>query len=124
MSEKRRALGRGLGALIPSSPGTARPVDVFFRESGPPPAPDGAEPSEPPEEPPHSPAPNPYRDASPDKALAEPPVPREPSIGEGNGHGAPEALHQGEGDAAGGHGGGGFGHRRTAAGGGPGGAGG
>jgi ParB family chromosome partitioning protein len=36
MSEKRRALGRGLGALIPSSPGTARPVDVFFRESPPP----------------------------------------------------------------------------------------
>jgi len=34
MSEKRRALGRGLGALIPSTPGTAaRPVDVFFRES-------------------------------------------------------------------------------------------
>jgi ParB family chromosome partitioning protein len=33
MSEKRRALGRGLGALIPSTPGTtARPVDVFFRE--------------------------------------------------------------------------------------------
>ncbi|MEP6649785.1 MAG: ParB/RepB/Spo0J family partition protein [Lapillicoccus sp.] len=37
MSEKRRALGRGLGALIPTSPGTARPVDVFFRESTPPP---------------------------------------------------------------------------------------
>jgi ParB family chromosome partitioning protein len=36
MSEKRRALGRGLGALIPSSPGTARPVDVFFRETAPP----------------------------------------------------------------------------------------
>ena len=35
MSEKRRALGRGLGALIPTSPGTARPVDVFFRESTP-----------------------------------------------------------------------------------------
>ena len=34
MSEKRRALGRGLGALIPSSagPGAAdRPVDVFFQ---------------------------------------------------------------------------------------------
>ena len=30
MSEKRRALGRGLGALIPS--GADRPVDVFFRE--------------------------------------------------------------------------------------------
>ena len=37
MSEKRRALGRGLGALIPSTPGTAaRPVDVFFRDSTPP----------------------------------------------------------------------------------------
>lgn len=35
MSEKRRALGRGLGALIPSAPtsgGNARPVDVFFRD--------------------------------------------------------------------------------------------
>jgi ParB family transcriptional regulator, chromosome partitioning protein len=33
MSEKRRALGRGLGALIPSGTGTAeRPVDVFFRD--------------------------------------------------------------------------------------------
>jgi len=33
MSEKRRALGRGLGALIPSAPSdTARPVDVFFRD--------------------------------------------------------------------------------------------
>ena len=36
MSEKRRALGRGLGALIPTSPagpGSRRPVDVFFRDS-------------------------------------------------------------------------------------------
>jgi ParB family chromosome partitioning protein len=33
MSEKRRALGRGLGALIPSSaPAAERPVDVFFRD--------------------------------------------------------------------------------------------
>ena len=33
MSEKRRALGRGLGALIPSGPpSTGRPVDVFFRD--------------------------------------------------------------------------------------------
>lgn len=33
MSEQRRALGRGLGALIPSAPSeTARPVDVFFRD--------------------------------------------------------------------------------------------
>ena len=34
MSEKRRALGRGLGALIPTSPdgnGSSRPMDVFFR---------------------------------------------------------------------------------------------
>lgn len=32
MSEKRRGLGRGLGALIPTAPagGGARPVDVFF----------------------------------------------------------------------------------------------
>lgn len=31
MADKRRGLGRGLGALIPSSPsGDARPVDVFF----------------------------------------------------------------------------------------------
>ena len=36
MSEKRRALGRGLGALIPSTPageGAARPVDVFFKDN-------------------------------------------------------------------------------------------
>ncbi len=37
MSEKRRGLGRGLGALIPpapqSKPGTDRPVDVFFPSS-------------------------------------------------------------------------------------------
>ncbi|HET9020910.1 MAG TPA: ParB/RepB/Spo0J family partition protein [Ornithinibacter sp.] len=33
MSEKRRALGRGLGALIPSGAGAAeRPVDVFFKD--------------------------------------------------------------------------------------------
>ena len=35
MSEKRRALGRGLGALIPNAPTaptSARPVDVFFPE--------------------------------------------------------------------------------------------
>ena len=34
MSEKRRALGRGLGALIPTSPagdGSGRPIDVFFK---------------------------------------------------------------------------------------------
>ncbi|HEV7172807.1 ParB/RepB/Spo0J family partition protein [Pedococcus sp.] len=38
MSEKRRALGRGLGALIPNaptSPATSRPVDVFFRDQQP-----------------------------------------------------------------------------------------
>ena len=28
--EKRRALGRGLGALIPTAPAGERPVDVFF----------------------------------------------------------------------------------------------
>ncbi|MGO4433619.1 ParB/RepB/Spo0J family partition protein [Paenarthrobacter sp. RAF9] len=41
MSEKRRGLGRGLGALIPSAPGAAqgngaaasRPVDLFFPEA-------------------------------------------------------------------------------------------
>ena len=33
MSEKRRALGRGLGALIPSGTATVdRPVDVFFKD--------------------------------------------------------------------------------------------
>lgn len=35
MSEKRRALGRGLGALIPSAPAAqtaTRPVDVFFKD--------------------------------------------------------------------------------------------
>ena len=38
MSEKRRALGRGLGALIPNAPttqGSARPVDVFFPDQRP-----------------------------------------------------------------------------------------
>jgi ParB family chromosome partitioning protein len=38
MSEKRRALGRGLGALIPNaptSPAASRPVDVFFRDQQP-----------------------------------------------------------------------------------------
>ncbi|MGE9808349.1 ParB/RepB/Spo0J family partition protein [Janibacter sp. G1551] len=35
MSEKRRALGRGLGALIPNqtTPGASRPADIFFRDS-------------------------------------------------------------------------------------------
>ncbi|HET7303360.1 MAG TPA: ParB/RepB/Spo0J family partition protein [Segeticoccus sp.] len=35
MSEKRRGLGRGLGALIPSAPATGsdRPTDVFFKDS-------------------------------------------------------------------------------------------
>ena len=42
MSEKRRALGRGLGALIPSgAPAADRPVDVFFRDRDGIPAPDG-----------------------------------------------------------------------------------
>ncbi|OLT19569.1 chromosome partitioning protein ParB [Ornithinimicrobium sp. CNJ-824] len=30
MSDRRRGLGKGLGALIPSAPGGARPSDVFF----------------------------------------------------------------------------------------------
>ena len=30
MSEKRRGLGRGLGALIPTGTDAYRPVDVFF----------------------------------------------------------------------------------------------
>ncbi len=52
MSEKRRALGRGLGALIPSggSTGSARPVDVFFTdrgEEGGPADPEGGAPAEP-----------------------------------------------------------------------------
>jgi ParB family chromosome partitioning protein len=35
MADKRRGLGRGLGALIPTSTtSAARPVDVFFPESG------------------------------------------------------------------------------------------
>lgn len=33
MSQKRRGLGRGLGALIPSSPAGSRPSDVFFEGS-------------------------------------------------------------------------------------------
>ncbi len=46
MAEKRRGLGRGLGALIPSAPTGDRPVDVFFPGPSPaspdvtPPAPD------------------------------------------------------------------------------------
>lgn len=32
MSEKRRGLGRGLGALIPSGPTAGRPIDVFFSQ--------------------------------------------------------------------------------------------
>ena len=36
MKEKRRALGRGLGALIPTSaPGADRPADIFFGERTP-----------------------------------------------------------------------------------------
>lgn len=36
MSEKRRTgLGKGLGALIPTAPTAARPVDVFFPDSSP-----------------------------------------------------------------------------------------
>ena len=48
MSEKRRALGRGLGALIPSAPSdTARPVDVFFRDQDRPAVPREVRPSTP-----------------------------------------------------------------------------
>ncbi|GAA1978968.1 hypothetical protein GCM10009817_19380 [Terrabacter lapilli] len=45
MAEKRRALGRGLGALIPSAPsgGAGRPVDVFFAEQKQPEAPSADE---------------------------------------------------------------------------------
>ncbi|SDR93851.1 chromosome segregation DNA-binding protein [Paraoerskovia marina] len=35
MSDRRRGLGRGLGALIPTSSEGARPVDVFFPSSSP-----------------------------------------------------------------------------------------
>jgi len=35
MSEKRRGLGRGLGALIPQAPAGDRPIDVFFRDAEP-----------------------------------------------------------------------------------------
>jgi ParB family chromosome partitioning protein len=45
VSERRRGLGRGLGALIPTSPGRDRetPVDVFFSGSGDASAADAAE---------------------------------------------------------------------------------
>ena len=33
MNEKRRALGRGLGALIPAANTAERPVDVFFGDA-------------------------------------------------------------------------------------------
>ncbi|HEY6742132.1 MAG TPA: ParB/RepB/Spo0J family partition protein [Lapillicoccus sp.] len=81
MSEKRRALGRGLGALIPSSPGTARPVDVFFRESAPPPPPDDADPSGDSAEQLNGHG----HDTSRGDALTERPVHDEPSSGAGNG---------------------------------------
>ena len=35
MTEKRRGLGKGLGALIPSASATGRPVDVFFPDQRP-----------------------------------------------------------------------------------------
>ncbi len=48
MREKRRALGRGLGALIPSAPsGNDRPVDVFFRDQSAPESAAGGEPAPP-----------------------------------------------------------------------------
>ncbi|WP_199424731.1 ParB/RepB/Spo0J family partition protein [Actinotalea solisilvae] len=50
MAEKRRGLGRGLGALIPSAPtGDSRPVDVFFPGA---PAPADARPADAPPSPP------------------------------------------------------------------------
>jgi ParB family transcriptional regulator, chromosome partitioning protein len=36
MSERRRGLGKGLGALIPSAPSGDRPADVFFPRNAPP----------------------------------------------------------------------------------------
>src|SRR5829696_6765787 len=46
MTEKRRALGRGLGALIPSGAGAAeRPVDVFFKDRQEAATPDGDTPA-------------------------------------------------------------------------------
>ncbi|AXH96772.1 ParB/RepB/Spo0J family partition protein [Ornithinimicrobium avium] len=45
MSERRRGLGKGLGALIPAGPGGDRPSDVFFpRAPTTAPVPDGTEP--------------------------------------------------------------------------------
>ncbi len=90
MSEKRRALGRGLGALIPSgAPATDRPVDVFFRDRDAMPGPVGeagpAGPIEPvdvgdgagappePEQPPAAPAsPETAQDAEPDPDALQP----------------------------------------------------
>ncbi|GAA2740229.1 hypothetical protein GCM10009868_01620 [Terrabacter aerolatus] len=48
MAEKRRALGRGLGALIPSAPsgGAGRPVDVFFTEQKQPDVPGASTPAD------------------------------------------------------------------------------
>src|SRR5690554_601208 len=67
MSEKRRGLGRGLGALIPSgtSTGAERPVDVFF-------------PGRPAEETPAD------RDAAADAASREVASPGQPSESHGN----------------------------------------
>ena len=50
MSDKRRALGRGLGALIPSGTATVdRPVDMFFRDQDRPAGPDDPTPTDAPE---------------------------------------------------------------------------
>jgi len=66
MAEKRRALGRGLGALIPSAPsgGAGRPVDVFFTEQK------QAEPV----------VTGPV-DGTPDEAAASPTSPNAPTLG-------------------------------------------
>lgn len=68
MSEKRRGLGRGLGALIPTSSDAERPVDVFFPGARPKPASasageaaDGGAPAD---------AAAPVRDASPTNGAA------------------------------------------------------
>src|SRR4051812_16634397 len=80
MAEKRRALGRGLGALIPSAPstGAGRPVDVFFTEQK--------------QEPANLPAPAPSEDAAPERSshVNAESVPAEVSASEGT-EAAPES---------------------------------
>ncbi len=87
MAEKRRGLGRGLGALIPSSPsGDSRPVDVFFPGA---PSPAAAEPApaDPPAEPDATPADRPDTPATalapPGTAAVSAPAVRTPDAAEG-----------------------------------------